>query len=35
MWLELTPKRVPGLIVLSSGLLICGWLVVGLKWIYG
>jgi hypothetical protein len=34
MWYELTAKRSLGLIVLVCGLLICGWFVIGLKWIY-
>lgn len=35
MWLALPGKRVWGCVALASGVLVCGWFVFGLRWIYG
>lgn len=34
MWYALAPKRIWGLVALGSGILVCGWFVIGVRWIY-
>lgn len=34
MWYGLPGKRTWGMIALGSGILVCGWLVIGLRWVY-